>query len=217
MRMYEERHLIVEYGKKLITSGLTKGTGGNISIFNKELGLMAISPSGMDYFETKPEDIVLTDLNGDIVEGKRKPSSEKDLHRIFYMKRQDVNAVVHAHSMYSTILATLGWELPAVNYYIAIGGGENIRCAEYKTFGTWELAESSFKAMENRYACFMGNHGLLACSGNIESAFTVAEETERMAEIYYKSKLIGTPKILDNSEIKIMLEKFKSYGQVTQK
>lgn len=217
MKMFEERYLIVEYGKKLITSGLTKGTGGNISIYNPSLGLMAISPSGMDYFETKPEDIVLTDLDGNIVEGKRKPSSEKDLHRIFYLKRPDVNAVVHAHSMYSTILATLGWDLPAANYYIAIGGGNDIRCAEYKTFGTWELAESSFNAMKNRYACFMGNHGLLACSGNIEAAFTIAEETERMAEIYYKAKLIGTPKILDDSEVETMLEKFKSYGQVTQK
>lgn len=213
MLMEKERELIVEYGKKLITSGLTKGTGGNISIYNRNLGYMAISPSGIDYFETLPEDVVITDLDGNTVDGSRKPSSEKDMHRIYYQKREDVNAVVHTHSMYSTVLATLGWNLPAANYYIAVTGGKDVRCAKYASFGTWELAENSFVAMQERKACFLANHGLLTCAADLPNAFVIAEETERMAEIYYRAKVVGEPIILDDAEVDLMLEKFKSYGQ----
>ena len=80
MLMEKERELIVEYGKKMSQSGLCPGTSGNLSIYNRELGLMAISPSGIDYFKTLPEDVVITDLNAKIVDGCRKPSSEWALH-----------------------------------------------------------------------------------------------------------------------------------------
>lgn len=213
MLLQNEREQIVAYGKKLITSGLTTGTGGNISLYNREKNLMAISPSGIDYFETTPDDVVVTTLEGNIVDGQRKPSSELDMHRIYYLQREDVSAVVHTHSIYSTVLATLGWQLPAANYYIAIGGGKTINCAEYASFGTWELAENSFEAMTGRYACFLANHGLLTVSNSLEQAFTIAEETERMAEVYYKAKCVGQPRILPDEEVTFMLEKFKSYGQ----
>ena len=86
MLMENERKLIVEYGKLLVTKGLTTGTGGNISIFDKEKKYFAISPSGIDYFETTPEDVVIMDLDGKVVEGIRKPSSEWMMHMIFYKK-----------------------------------------------------------------------------------------------------------------------------------
>ena len=213
MLMKRAREDIVEYGKKLLTSGLTKGTGGNISIYEPELELMAISPSGIDYFDTRPEDVVVTKLSGEIVDSTRKPSSELDMHRIYYMRRPEIRSVVHTHSPFSTTLATLGWELPAANYYIAIAGGNTIRCADYASFGTWELAENSFKAMENRFACFLANHGLLTCSHDLANAFSIAEETERMAEIYWRAKTVGTPTILSDQEVEFMLEKFQSYGQ----
>jgi L-fuculose-phosphate aldolase len=215
--MLEDREAIVEHCRKLITHGLTVGTGGNISVFNAEHQLMAISPSGMDYFTTEPEDIVLTDLNGNVVEGKRKPSTEVDMHRIYYNRRKDVKAVVHCHSMYSTVLASLRMNLPAINNYIGIAGGYDVRCAEYATSGTWALAENSFKAMEERYACFLANHGLLACASDLPSAFMIAMEVERMAETYYHAKLLGDPIVLDNSEVDVILNKSKNYGQVTQK
>ncbi len=214
MLLQEERELVVEYGKKLITSGLTKGTGGNISIYNREKELMAISPSGIDYFETTPADVVITELNGKIVSGKRKPSSELEMHRIFYEKRDDMNALVHTHSIYSTTLATLRWDLPASNYYVAIAGGHNVRCAKYASFGTVELAENAFEAMKERYACFLANHGLIAGSKDVANAFSVAEEIERCAESYYRAKSIGEPVLLSDEEMCFMLEKFKTYGQV---
>lgn len=212
MLLKSEREKIVEYGKKLVSSGLTQGTGGNISIFNRELNLFAISPSGIDYFETTPEDVVVLDLNRKIIDGMRKPSSELDMHHIFYEKRKDVNVLVHTHSPYAKTIASLGWELPAVSYLVAYAG-PNVRCAPYETFGTKELAESAFKGMEDRRAVLLANHGLLAGAHNIETAFTIAQEIEFCARIYYQAKCIGEPIILSEAEMMKLAEKFATYGQ----
>ena len=100
--------LVVEYGRKMSTDRLSTGTSGNISVCNAEKGLMAISPSGMDYFSTTPEDVVITDLEANIVDGVRKPSSEWALHTAFYRHKPHARAVVHTHSMYCTTFAVLG-------------------------------------------------------------------------------------------------------------
>ena len=105
MLLQEQRELVVEYGKKLVTTGLTDGTFGNLSVFDRESGLMAISPSGMDYFLTTPEDVVITDLAANIVDGTRKPSSEWALHTTFYQHKPHARAVVHTHSMFCTTFA----------------------------------------------------------------------------------------------------------------
>lgn len=100
MLLKKERELVVEYGKKMSAAGLSKGTSGNISIYNAEEKLMAISPSGVGYFETVPEDVVVMDLEGNVVEGDKKPSSEWGLHTVFYVNKPDAGAVVHTHSAY---------------------------------------------------------------------------------------------------------------------
>ncbi|NLC66522.1 MAG: L-fuculose-phosphate aldolase [Clostridium sp.] len=213
MLLESERKQIVEYGKKLITSGLTKGTGGNISIYNRDKKLMAISPSGIDYFETRPEDVVVMDLEHNIVDGDKDPSSEFAMHSIYYKNREDISAIVHTHSVFSTVLATLRIGLPASNYLIALSGYD-VRCAEYASFGSPELAENAFKAMEDRYAVFLANHGLLTGAKDLANAFNIAEEIEHCAEIYYRAKSIGDPVILDRKEMEKMIKKFDTYGQV---
>ena len=218
MLLQKEREDVVKYCKMLITHGLTKGTGGNISIFHREEGLFAISPSGIDYFETEPEDIVVMNLDGEIVDGKRKPSSEHELHRIFYTGREDINAVVHTHSVYSTVLAVLREELPASSYLVAFAGGPNVRCGEYVSFGTKELADITFKAMEDRNAALMANHGLITGGKDILNAFNIAEQIEGCAEVYVKARAIGTPVLLDNDEMEKMVDVFNnSYGQKKKK
>lgn len=212
MLMEEERKKIVEHGKKLIKSGLTKGTGGNLSIYNREKQLMAISPSGMDYFETKPGDVVVLNLKGEVVDGDKKPSSELEMHRIIYEKRDDIDAIIHTHTMYATTLSCLRWKLPAVHYILA-SAGKDIRCAEYATFGTDKLAENAFKAMEDRKAVLLANHGLLAGSNNLEDALSITEDIEYCSELYYRAKSIGEPVILDDQEMDMMVDRFKSYGQ----
>ncbi|MEW9668651.1 L-fuculose-phosphate aldolase [Ammoniphilus sp. 3BR4] len=211
-----ERELIVEYGKKLIISGLTKGTGGNISVYNRQEKLMAISPSGLDYFHTQPEDVVVLNLAGEVADGQRKPSSELEMHSIFYKKRNDINAIVHTHSPFAATISALHWELPAASYLVAYAGN-NVRCSKYATFGTTELAEYAFEAMKDRFAVLLANHGLLAGSTDLLNAFHIAEEIEFSAEIYYRAKSIGEPVIIPEGEMKVLVEKFKSYGKLQAK
>ncbi|NLK42859.1 MAG: L-fuculose-phosphate aldolase [Tissierellia bacterium] len=213
MILLNERREIVEYGKKLVTSKLTKGTGGNLSIYNRKEGLMAISPSGIDYFEIRPEDVVVLDLDGNIVDGDKKPSSELDMHRIFYKNREDIDAIIHTHTIYATTLSCLNITLPPVHYMVALAGLD-VKCAKYATFGTEELARKAFEAMKDRYAVLLANHGLLAGAKDLANAFNITEEIEYCAELYIKAKSVGEPVILPEEEMKLMLEKFKTYGQV---
>lgn len=215
MLMQKEREQIVEYGKKLVTSNLTKGTGGNLSIYNREKGLICISPSGIDYFKIKPEDVVVIDLNGEKVHGDKEPSSECHMHRIFYANRKDIDAIIHTHTMYATTLACLNWSLPPVHYMVALAGLD-VRCAKYATYGTKELAENAYEAMKDRYAVLLANHGLLAGSKDLANAFNITEEIEYCSELYYRTKAIGEPVILPEKEMILMLEKFKTYGQVRE-
>ena len=212
MLMENERKLIVEYGKLLVTKNLTTGTGGNISIFDKEKKYFAISPSGIDYFETEPEDVVIMDLDGKVVEGARKPSSEWMMHLIFYKKRDDVEAVVHTHSRFSSTISCMRWDIPALHYYVAFAG-KTIPCAKYASYGTQELADNAFEGMGEGKAALLANHGLITIGRSVKEAFLVAEMSEEMAEYYYRTKSIGEPVLLDEEEMESMLLRFKSYGQ----
>ena len=212
MLMENERKLIVEYGKLLVTKGLTTGTGGNISIFDKEKKYFAISPSGIDYFETEPEDVVIMDLDGKVVEGERKPSSEWMMHLIFYKKRDDVEAVVHTHSRFSSTISCMRWDIPALHYYVAFAG-KTSPCAKYASYGTQELADNAFEGMGEGKAALLANHGLITIGRSVKEAFLVAEMSEEMAEYYYRTKSIGEPVLLDEEEMESMLLRFKSYGQ----
>lgn len=208
MLLERERELLVAYGKKLISHRLTTGTGGNLSICNRDKGLFAITPTGLDYFDTKPEDIVVLQVDGDIVEGKREPSSELPMHRIFYQQRQDINALVHVHSRHATTLSCLNWDLPAVHYLVAFAGNK-VKCAQYATFGSEELARSGFEAMKGRKAVLLANHGLLTGGKDLPFAFDLAEVIEFCAEIYYRSKCIGEPVIISASEMEVVAEKLR--------
>ncbi|MCJ8343832.1 MAG: class II aldolase/adducin family protein [Cetobacterium sp.] len=143
MLLEKERLKVIEYSQKMITDGLTKGTGGNISILNVEKNLMAVTPSGIDYFKLTLEDIVIIDVeNGKVVDGEKVPSSESDMHRIFYKYRKDIKAIVHTHSKYATALSCLRKSLPSTHYLLAVAGVE-VPCAEYATYGTVKLAKNA--------------------------------------------------------------------------
>lgn len=211
MRMMKEREQIVAHGKKLITNGLTTGSGGNISIYNREEGLVAISPSGLDYFETKVEDIVIVDLEGNTVEGDLKPSSEIGMHLIFYKNREDANAIVHTHSKYATAVSCMGWDLKAVHYLVGFAGLD-VKCAKYATYGSMELAENALEAIGNRNAVLLGNHGLIALGSDIERAFSTAEHLEFVSEIFCITKSLGEPNIINDSQMEDVLKKFNTYS-----
>lgn len=212
MLMKEARAQLIAYGKKLVETNLTKGTGGNLSIFDREAGHMAITPSGIDFFEIQPEDIVIMTLDGDIVEGERTPSSEWVMHKIFYENREDIDAMIHAHTMYATVMATLRWDLPPSHYMVAVAG-KNVRVADYATYGTPELAENAYEAMKDRRAVLLANHGIIAGAQDLLNAFNIVEEVEYCSEVHIKAKSVGEPVILDDAEMTHMLERFETYGQ----
>lgn len=215
MMMEKERNEIVEYGQKMSSAGLSKGTSGNISIYDPESGYMAISPSGVGYFDTKPEDVVIMDLKGNIIDGTRKPSSEHGLHTIMYLCKPEARAVVHTHSTFCTTLACLRTPLKAVHYVIGGAGVAEIPCAEYTTFGTPQLAENVKEAIGNRKsrAVLLANHGLVTSGPNLAKAFGLAVNLEFVAEMQWRASCIGTPVVLSNAEMDTVMESFKSYGQ----
>lgn len=212
MLMKKEREALVLFGKKLVEAGLTKGTGGNLSVFDREQGHMAITPSGIDFFEIKPEDIVIMDLAGNKVEGKRDFSSEWEMHLLQYQTRNDIDAVIHAHTMYATVLSCLRWTLPATHYMIAVAGPD-VRCAQYASYGTHELALNATEAMRDRKAVILANHGILAGSTDLLNAFNIVEEVEYCSEVYCKARCIGDPVVLPEEEMTLMAKKFQTYGQ----
>ncbi len=212
MLLQEQREAIVKFGRKMITSQLTTGAGGNLSIFDRASGRVSISPSGIEYFDLQPEDVVVTDLDGKVIEGQYTPSSELGFHLALYRQRPDVNAVLHTHSVYATTIACLGWEIPAVHYLVGFSG-HKVPLAPYATFGTPELARNVATGIGDYNAVLLANHGLVAVGADLSRAFNTAEEIELVARIYYQTKSVGDPVILPGEEMDRVLDKFATYGQ----
>lgn len=215
MLLQEIREKIVEYGNKLISSGLTIGTAGNISIYDPETGYMAISPSGIPYAQTTAEDVVVMDLQGNVIDSKCTPSSECGLHAAFYLEKPEARAVVHAHSMYCTTLACAGVALQATHYAIADTGVATVPTVPYETYGTPELAEQvrkCLRASESK-ALLMANHGMVAYGDSLEKAFAIAMTCEWCAQVQWRAMSIGTPNVLSDAQMAEVIEHYKSYGQ----
>ena len=214
MLKQEMREQVVDYGKKLVTSGLTTGTGGNISVMDRERGLLAVSPSGMDYDITTPGDIVLMKPDGTVVQGERKPSSETPMHRLFYAARPDRNAVVHTHSPAITALSCYRKPLPAISYIVAMSGADEIPCAPYRDFGGEELGEAAVAAAGRCDAVILANHGLVTLGKDLDSAFQLALQLEFCAEIYLRCLATGQdPIFLTAEEMARARKRFGTYGQ----
>ena len=208
--MMQEKEQVARYGKKLIDRRLTTGSGGNISVYNREKNLVAISPSGLDYYETTPEDIVILDMDGNLVEGKHRPSSEAGMHLAFYKNRADVSGIVHTHSKFATAIACMGWELPAVHYLIGMAG-HRVKCTGYATYGSDELAKKALETIGDSNAVLLANHGLIALGEDVDRAFSTAEHLEFVSEVYYLTKTLGTPNILSDEDMDEVMKKFGTF------
>lgn len=212
MKLKHQRQLIVDYGLKMIRSGLTTGSGGNLSILSKDEDLIAISPTGIDYDCVTVDDVVVVNRQGETVSGTRRPSSEIGFHLALYDNRPEISAVVHTHSVYATTMACLHWEIPAVHYLVAFSG-DKVPLAPYATFGSQELATLTVESMGTYNAVLLANHGLVTVGNDMKSAFNVAEEIELVARIYYQAKSLGQPVLVDGEEMERVIEKFSHYGQ----
>lgn len=213
MLMRAEREALVDYGKKLSLEGLCPGTSGNLSVYDPDSGFMAITPSGLNYFETCPEDIVITDLSGNIADGGRRPSSELNLHAAFYRAKPEARSVVHTHSVFCTTLGILGEPIRAVHFMIGAANSREIPLAPYVTFGTEELAEVAVRFCGGSKAVMLANHGLVTCGGSLADAFELAVTLEYVAQLQYRARCAGSPNVLDDEQIDAAIERFHSYGQ----
>ena len=216
--MSDTRLDVIKFAKKLNSSNLSPLRSGNISIRsnqdNKE-GFL-ITPSGIKYDQLKKDSIVFLELDEKtniekITKDGINPSSEWRFHQDIYIKRTDAKAIVHAHSTHATAVSAHGKNIPAFHYMIALAGGNDIKCAQYATFGTKELSENILHALEKRKACLMSNHGQVAFGKNLEDAFELAEEIENICHQYINTIKLGNPKILSFKEMNKILEKTKNY------
>lgn len=212
MLLQKEREMIVAYGKRMLSAGLTRGTGGNLSIYDRNLELMAITPSGIPYEEIEVEDIMIMKLDGTIVEGNKTPSSEHAMHEIVYRTREDVGAMLHVHSTFAVTLACLNEDLPALDYRVAYSRERSVKCAPYASFGTPDLAVNALKTMGNQNAVLLTNHGMNVVGPDLPKAFAIAEQLEFCAELYVRARTIGKPVILPDDEMDQMVKRFIQAG-----
>jgi L-fuculose-phosphate aldolase len=204
-----KRQSIIDACLRMNELGINQGTSGNISLRHDDG--MLITPTGTPYETMQPEQIVFMRLDG-TVETNQRPSSEWRFHRDILKARPEVNAVVHAHPPYSTILAIMGMAIPAVHYMIACAGGDTIRCAPYATFGTEELSQHAVAALEDRSACLLAHHGMIAVGASLDRAMWLAVEVETLARQYHGCLQIGTPPLLPRAEIENVMGRMAGYG-----
>lgn len=210
------KQIIIDAGKELLAGNLTVETWGNLSVRDPETGKIYLSPSGMDYTTCVPDDVVVLSPEGEILEGKRKPSVEKDLHLFVYAQRPDVCAIVHTHPVFSTIFGCLGEEIPLFLDEGAQALGGPVKTCAYALPGSRELAEYCAAALAgDTNACLLQSHGAVCVGGSMKEAFKVARVLEMSAEIYWRIRSLGRePLALDPKNIAWMRDFAKNrYGQ----
>lgn len=205
----KKRQSIIDHCLEMNRSGLNQGTSGNISVRHED-GLL-ITPTSMPYDVMTPEDIVFLDAKGE-PHGPHRPSSEWRFHRDILQARTDANSVVHAHPTYCTTLAIMGMEIPPIHYMVAVAGGSNIRCAPYAIYGSEELSAHAVEALEDRKACLLRHHGLIAIGASLEKAMWLAVEVEALARQYHGCLQLGDPPLLSGKQIQDVIDKIAGYG-----
>jgi L-fuculose-phosphate aldolase len=205
----DQRQSIIDACLRMNALGINQGTSGNISLRHGDG--MLITPTSVPYEAMTPEQIVFMRLDGAIEPGQR-PSSEWRFHRDILKARPEIHAVVHAHPPYATTLAIMGRDIPPVHYMIAAAGGDSIRCAPYATFGTEELSRHAVTALQDRLACLLAHHGMIAIGVSLDRAMWLAVEVETLARQYHCCLQIGTPPLLSTREIEKVRVKMAGYG-----
>lgn len=211
--MDELRAQVVAVAQAIDKAGFCPSKSGNVSA--RMEGGFLITPSGLPYAQTTPEDLIELSLDGAVLSGARKPSSEWPFHLAIYKARPEAQAIVHTHSPRATALASTRRGIPAFHYMIALCGGADVRCADYATFGTPELAENAVRALEGRKAVLLANHGVIALGGSLAGAQQIVAEVENLAGQYLDILASGLePVILDEAEMARVSAKFAGYGKV---
>ena len=209
--MHRLREDLVATARRMSELGLTPGMSGNVSV-RTPIGLL-VTPSGMPYGELVPDDAVELKSDGSMRAGQRTPTTEWQLHRDILGARQDVQAIVHTHSLFCTTISCLRRDIPAIHYMVVLAGSDAIPRAEYATFGSAQLALNAVSALRGGNACLLANHGMVALGGSLAEALRLAAEVETLASQYWHAAQIGTPHVLDRDELLKVRARFREYGQ----
>ena len=201
-------------GRQMYQSGLVAGTWGNLSLLVREEKAVVITPSGMDYTTVQPSDMVVLDLEGQVIGGHRKPSSEARVHLAIYRARADVGGVVHTHSEVASAFAVLRRRIEPVVEDAAMLVAGAVEVAEYALPGSEQLGRNVAAALGDRYAVLMANHGLVGVGGTLEEAFTVCQVVEKSARILAWAQALGQPFIIPERDVAELSRAYRqSYGQ----
>jgi L-fuculose-phosphate aldolase len=214
-----QRRALADSVRWLVRRGLLAGTSGNVS--SRTRGGLLITPTGIAWDDVAPGAMVALDREtgddrndgNDRRRGGLLPSSEWRLHRDLYATRPDVGAIVHTHSTFATALACLRRPIPSFHYMVAKAGGADIRCARYATYGTAELSRNAIRALRDRRACLLANHGLVTVGADLAAARQLAEEVEAICAQYLAARAGGAPVLLPAREMRVVARRFASYGQ----
>ncbi len=199
MNAQETKDLLIQVTKQAYRDKMFAATSGNLSIYDREEGRMYITPSSYPYELMTVEDVMVIDLEGNILEGIHKPSSEWHMHAAIYRANDSVNAIVHTHSPYATSFAINNMRIPTVLYEIVYFLGGDIPVAEGAIPGTDAVGENCVKVLKDRYGCLMGNHGALAVGDTLPKAYTRAVYIEDAAKAYSLALSHGPVRVIEST------------------
>jgi L-fuculose-phosphate aldolase len=204
----QARAEVVRYGRRMVADRLVIGSAGNISVRIGDRVVM--TPTGVNYDQVTAEGVNVLDADGTILAGTGRRSSEWPMHRKIY-DLTPASAVVHTHSVFSVAVGTICDEIPAIHYSVLGLGGPTVRVAPYTTFGSDGLAGHVAAALDGRFAALLQNHGMIAYGSSLEEAYERAQLVEWLAEVYWRARLAGTPRILDHTELDAVREQARRH------
>lgn len=195
------RAMLAATGRRMVESGLVTGTAGNLSLRTGP-DTIAITPTSIAYDTIEPDDICLMSLGEDSqLDGPHVPSSEWPMHRAIY-RSSDAEAIVHTHSFNATAISAIVDELPAIHYYILRLGGDSVRVAPFRPFGSQELADTVAEALVDRNTALLQNHGAISYGATLEEAYERATLLEWLSMVYLRARSAGVePRALSAEEL----------------
>jgi L-fuculose-phosphate aldolase len=186
----ETKEQVLWVAKEMLISNLVQGTAGNCAARLPD-GNAVLTPSSLDYLEMTLDDLVVCDLDGNVLEGERSPTTEKALHLSALRQHEEINATMHCHAKFATMFALTRRAIPAVIEEFDVFVGGDVEVAEYRTTGTDELADEVAKRVGEKAAVLMANHGLFAVGKNPKDVLHIAHLVERTAEIIWGAEQLG--------------------------
>lgn len=211
-KITKTRKSIIEFGCMLLDSGLIVGTWGNLSSRVEGTDYVAITPSGRNYRTLDTEDIVIVDLDGNVVNGELKPSSEMALHLAIYKERNDINSIIHTHSVFASACAVARHDIPPIVEDVVQLVGGTVKVAEYALNGSVKLAQNAVEALGENNAVLLANHGVVGCGTNLNEAKVACELVEKAAQIFiYANQLPGGAKVLADDDVDVMHDYYLKY------